>query len=263
MKYLTIFLLLFANINLYAQQLNGIWQGKLTQEPGGCFPEYYIELQIKTTKDGISGVSYDYYNTSNYVKLNFSGTISGNEKKMLITENKVIIEKIPEECVPCLKTYDLTYNRNNGEESLSGKWVGRDMGSITGCPPGLILLKKVNKSAFSNNYREAVLAKVFILDSPTAKIDFYDNGVIDGDSISVYLDNQVVVSRKALSLTPVSIGFTLTPGKEYEMIVFAESMGFITPNTALVVITSGGKRHEIIIAADDQTNAALRFIYRK
>lgn len=60
-----IYIILFLLITeLNAQDLNGIWQGKLTQEPGGCFPEYNIELQIQSDNIEIHGISYDYYDTS-------------------------------------------------------------------------------------------------------------------------------------------------------------------------------------------------------
>ncbi|RZK33021.1 MAG: urate oxidase [Hymenobacter sp.] len=75
MKHLVWLFALLSYSTLWSQDISGIWQGKLTQEPGGCFPEYYIELQIKKSNRDIEGVSYDYYDTSRFVKLNFTGTI--------------------------------------------------------------------------------------------------------------------------------------------------------------------------------------------
>ncbi len=175
----------------------------------------------------------------------------------------MVKERIPEDCTPCLKTYDLIYSKQNNEESLSGKWVGEDMGTIAGCPPGFIYLRKVKKSAFEDRKRETEVTKLFVLDSSELKVDLLDNGVIDGDSISVFFNNQVVVSKKGLSLTPVTLNFTLQPSREYEMVVFAESMGTITPATALVVITSGVRRYEVFISSDEKKNSSIKFIYNK
>jgi len=261
MKYF-IFIILFFQINwVHGQDLTGIWQGKLTQEPGGCFPEYYIELQIQANDKEIGGISYDYYDTTKFVKLNFTGAYAGDKRKITLAENKVVKEQIPEDCIPCLKTYDLSYAKQNNEESLTGKWVGEDMGTIAGCPPGFIYLKKVKKSAFDEKKRQTELAKVFLLDSADVKVDFYDNGVVDGDSVSVFLDNQVIISKKGLSLTPVTATFTLAPSKEYELTVFAESMGSISPTTALVVITCGAKRYEILISSNEEKNSSIKFVY--
>jgi archaellum component FlaF (FlaF/FlaG flagellin family) len=263
MKYVTCLILLLKSFTSDAQDISGIWQGKLTQEPGGCFPEYYIELQIKTFNRDLEGVSYDYYDTTKYVKLNFTGTLAGNNKKTItIVEKKVLKEKIPEECIPCMKTYNLVYSRQNDEESLSGRWVGEDMGTIAGCPPGNIYLRRVTKSAFEEKkVRKTELVQTYYVDSSDVKISFYDNGIIDGDSITVFFDNQVIVSKKGLSLEPIKVDLTLQPLREYQMVVYAENLGTISPNTALVVVTSGSKRYEILLSSNEEKNSSIKFIY--
>ncbi|MCW3078632.1 hypothetical protein [Segetibacter sp.] len=263
MKYIFFLILSFTISSTNGQDLNGIWQGKLTQEPGGCFPEYYIELQIEANNRGINGFSYDYYDTSQYVKLNFSGVYNGSRSRIMISETKVVAEKIPEDCAPCLKTYDLTYSKRNNVETLEGKWVGEDMGTIVGCPPGFIYLKKVASSAFARNFRETAFSQIIIVDSPDVKVDFFDNGIVDGDSVTIFFNNQVAVSNKSLSLSPFTLHFNLQPHIEYEMVLFAESMGTISPTTALVVITSGLKKHNVLISCDNKKNASIKIVYNK
>lgn len=265
MKYLVWLLFLFKITSVEAQNISGIWQGKLTQEPGGCFPEYFIELQIKAFNRDLEGVSYDYYDTTKYVKLNFTGTLAGNNRRTIrIAEKKVIKEKIPEDCVPCMKTYDLVYSRQNNEESLSGKWVGEDMGTIAGCPPGNIYLRRVKTSAFEEKkVRKTELARTLYVDSSEVHVSFYDNGIIDGDSITVYLENQEIVSKKGLSIEPIQVTLTLQPSREYQMVVFAENLGTISPNTALVVVTSGNKRYEILLSSNKEKNSSIKLVYTK
>ena len=247
-----------------AQDIGGIWQGKLTQESGGCFPEYHIELQIKTFNRDIEGISYDYYDTTKFVKLNFTGSFTGNKKSIMLAERKVLKEKIPDDCIPCLKTYNLVYSKQNGEESLSGRWVGEDLGTIAGCPPGNIYLTRAAKSAFEEKkVRKVEVAQTFIVDSSAVHVAFYDNGIIDGDTITVFFDNQVVVSKKGLSLQPIRATFSLQPSREYQMVVYADNQGTISPNTALVVVTSGTKRYEILLSSNEEKNAAIKFVYQK
>src|SRR6188768_2712870 len=131
-----------------AQDLNGIWRGTLTQEPGGCYPVYNLELQITISNNSISGKSYDFYDASKYVKLNFSGRYNNQTHRMVIIESEVLEHNIPKDCVPCIKTYDLTYTKNGNEESLSGDWKGQELNNRTTCPPGKIVLKRVAESAF-------------------------------------------------------------------------------------------------------------------
>jgi hypothetical protein len=265
MKYLIWQIIFLKIFSLDAQDISGIWQGKLTQEPGGCFPEYYIELQIKTFNRDLEGISYDYFDTTKYVKLNFTGTLAGGSRKaIMIAEKKILKERIPEECVPCMKTYNLVYSRQHDEESLSGRWVGEDMGTIAGCPPGNIYLRRVKKSAFEEKkVRKTALARIYYVDSPDVHVSFYDNGIIDGDSITVFLDNQAIVSKKGLSLEPINVNLSLLPSREYQMVVYAENLGTISPNTALVVITSGNKRYEILLSSNEEKNSSIIFIYNK
>ncbi|HTE28102.1 hypothetical protein [Flavitalea sp.] len=263
MKHVFWLLLFFNVISLSAQDISGIWQGRLTQEPGGCFPEYYIELQIKKFNRDIEGVSYDYYDTTKFVKLNFTGTIEGaRSKTIMISEKKVLTERIPEDCVPCMKTYNLVYTRRNNEESLSGRWVGEDMGTIAGCPPGNIYLKRVAKSAFEEKkIRKTILAHTIYVDEPDVKVAFYDNGTVDGDSITVFFDNQLVVSKKGLSLNPINLDLKLEPTKEHQMVVLAETMGTIAPNTSVVVVTSGTRRYELLLSSNEEKNSSIKIIY--
>jgi hypothetical protein len=94
-------------------------------------------------------------------------------------------------------------------------------------------------------------------------VAFYDNGIIDGDSISVSFDNRTVVSRKGLSLEPIKVDLSLQPSREYQMVVYAENLGTISPNTTLVVVTSGTKRYEILLSSNEEKNSSIKFVYQK
>jgi len=233
-------------------------------EPGGCFPEYYIELQIEADHGDVSGISYDYFDSSRYVKLSFWGTASGGSKVVRFAEKQILSQQIPEDCVPCMKTYDLRYSRENNVESLTGEWVGQDMGTIAGCPPGKIFLKRAAKSAFEERRKRATqVAQVCYVDSPVVELAFYDNGEIDGDSITVSLDNQIIVSHQALSLSPIRVQLKLDPSREHEVVMHADNLGKIPPNTALVVLTSGVKRYEVLLSASMEENSSIRIICGK
>jgi hypothetical protein len=66
--------------------MNGIWKGTLTQQAGGCFPVYYIELQININGDSVHGASYHYSDITNYVKKKHKGTYDGSQKKLSLKE---------------------------------------------------------------------------------------------------------------------------------------------------------------------------------
>src|SRR6476660_3227403 len=60
-------LLLALYTSSFSQELNGIWKGTLTQQPGGCFPVYNIELQVKIRDNRVDGFCYHYSDINNYV----------------------------------------------------------------------------------------------------------------------------------------------------------------------------------------------------
>jgi hypothetical protein len=111
--------------------------------------------------------------------------------------------------------------------------------------------------------RSKQIIKTIEVDSRIFRVDMYDNGQIDGDTISLYMNGKLMVSRQRLSTTPVSIEINLDENKENELIMYAENLGTIPPNTALMVVTVGDKRYEVNISSSEQTNGAVRFSLRK
>jgi hypothetical protein len=172
-----------------------------------------------------------------------------------IIESGVITFHIPPDCVPCIKKYSLTYNRDKDSQTLRGDWGGRMMNSQQACPPGKIILTKEASSIF-NEIR---------VDTGMIRLDFYDNAEIDGDTISVNLDNQPVVSHQRLALKPITMTIKMDLVKtEHEVIMIAENEGAIPPNTALLIITAGEKRYRLFLSSDtDQKKVLVRFIYEK
>ncbi len=111
--------------------------------------------------------------------------------------------------------------------------------------------------------RENNLVKSIETNSPKIKIELYDNGIIDGDTITVYHNNQLIVDSKELTEKPITINITADSiNTHHEFIMVANNLGRIPPNTALLVVTTGDKRYEINISSDEKTNAKLVVDYK-
>src|SRR5689334_23051320 len=102
-RYVIIFFISFVAFNASAQSLSGTWRGKLTQGPGGCFPVYFIEMQMKVEGSKITGSTYHFSDVTNFVKENFEGVFDAKTKTVSITETGVLTFHIPPDCVPCIK----------------------------------------------------------------------------------------------------------------------------------------------------------------
>ena len=239
-----------------AQELNGLWKGTLTQEPGGCFPTYHLELQIKIVETKVTGVCYHYSDTRNYVKKNFEGEYHSNTRSITINEKDILTFQIPSDCTPCVKTYDLWYS-DNRKETLSGDWSGFVLDTRAVCQPGHIILNRIQESAFEG-------IQEILVDTGDIRLDFYDNGEIDNDSVSVMVNNKVVLSNEKLGIKPITLVVRMEDSKQMqEVIMKAENLGSIPPNTALLIVTAGKKRYKLYLTSTDKRNAAVRFIYER
>ncbi len=101
--------------------------------------------------------------------------------------------------------------------------------------------------------------------SDSLQLALYDNGFVDGDSVSLIMNGRVLLEHQLLSTkaiektikTPQGIVDSLT------LIMYAENLGSIAPNSGLLIIKDGTKRHEITFSGDLQKNAAVVVKRRK
>lgn len=110
--------------------------------------------------------------------------------------------------------------------------------------------------------RKKELVEEITTASRKLEISFYDNGEIDGDTISVFANNLLVVSKKGLSAEPITITVMLGENDvEQELVMVAENLGSIPPNTALMIVQAGTQRYAVRLSSNEQKNAVVRFRY--
>ena len=90
-------------------------------------------------------------------------------------------------------------------------------------------------------------------------LSVYDNGTIDGDTISMVLNGNVIVEKVKLSTRAfkTTIPTTIKTGDSLILIMHAESLGLIPPNTGLLIIEDGPARYEIRFEGDLQRSSAV------
>ena len=112
--------------------------------------------------------------------------------------------------------------------------------------------------------RENALAQTITVNTEQVTIKLYDNGEIDDDTISVFVDKQLMLSHKRLSTSPIVLTLDFDASDtEHEVVMVAENLGRIPPNTSLMVITAGDKRYQVQITSTEQKNALVRFKYER
>ena len=73
-----------------------------------------------------------------------------------------------------------------------------------------------------------------VIESDSLQISLYDNGEVDGDTVSIILNGQAIVSRQGLSASAFRKTIYITPelGDSIQLVMYAENLGTIAPNTA-------------------------------
>jgi hypothetical protein len=95
--------------------------------------------------------------------------------------------------------------------------------------------------------------------SDSLVISLYDNGEIDGDTVSVVLNGNIIIARQGLSTNAITK--TIYPSQGYgdslQLIMYAENLGSIPPNTGILILQDGDDRYEIRFAGDLQKNSSI------
>lgn len=112
--------------------------------------------------------------------------------------------------------------------------------------------------------RENEVVKTITTSANEITIKVYDNGTIDNDTVSVYLDKKLVVSKQRLTEKAIEVKFQLDDTNDFhQLVMVAENLGEIPPNTSLMVVTAGTKQYEVRITSTEQKNAVVIFKYEK
>lgn len=110
--------------------------------------------------------------------------------------------------------------------------------------------------------RENKLVRAITTSEENIQIDIYDNGTIDNDTISLYHNNELVISSGKLNTRPIKLKIRNSKtDNRHELVMVAENLGEIPPNTALMVITAGKERYEVFLSSDEQRNAKVVIHY--
>lgn len=108
--------------------------------------------------------------------------------------------------------------------------------------------------------RKSAAPQVFTFSSDSLVIKLYDNGEIDGDTVSVLLNGEIWMERQGLKASAIRKTIYIQPGQdELNLVLYAENLGKYPPNTGLLVVDDGKQTHQIRFSADLQQNASIIF----
>jgi PKD repeat protein len=114
------------------------------------------------------------------------------------------------------------------------------------------------------NRRDKEIIKTITVENDSVNIALYDNGIIDGDSITLIYNDEIILTHQLLSDKPIRLSLKIDPDRQSnELLMYAENLGSIPPNTALVVIVEGKNRYELNLSSNQVKNQAISFIIKR
>jgi hypothetical protein len=109
--------------------------------------------------------------------------------------------------------------------------------------------------------RKKTLVEEFTFDTPQLELSLWDDAAEDGDSVSIRLNNKIVVSGFPVLKQRQNLSVTLTPGMNM-LLLIADNLGSIPPNTAVMRITAGKIVKYVRIKTDLKQNNLILINYQ-
>ena len=108
----------------------------------------------------------------------------------------------------------------------------------------------------------------YVMDIPlkgdSIELRFYDNAEIDGDSISLFLNEKLVFQHIRLLATPYIVRLAISDLQEVnELVMVAENLGKIPPNTSYMIAEVDGQRFEANLQSTEEISAMIKLIKPK
>ena len=112
--------------------------------------------------------------------------------------------------------------------------------------------------------RQKIFTKEIPLTGDSLELRFYDNAEIDGDSISLFLNDKLIFSHIRLLGTPYTIKLAVSELQDSnELVMVAENLGSIPPNTSYMVAILGDERYEARLESTEGSSAMIRLVKKR
>ncbi len=286
-----------------SQQVNGHWFGVGKVTVPGEHSAYMAEMVLKQKGNTVTG-QLQYYFRDSLFSVPLNGQFNKNTRQLSLRPIPFIyyLSRSTKNGIDCILKGNFTLIVNRNESLLNGAFesdeahryttpaiqfrfrYSTDTISISNNPEEEIIdtvtannILSVVKDTFAldkhkaadimdtiPDLREKVFVREIEVSGGPLRLELYDNGSIDYDSVSVYLNNRLIIPKTKLDHRAIRKNILLDSTLPYnELSMFAENLGMVPPNTAALIIYDGDKRHELVLTSDLNKTATIRIRKRK
>jgi hypothetical protein len=299
---ITLYIILFFPIGLFAQDITGVWTGYI-KTPGSQL-EY--ELAISGGEKDLSGYSLIIYPKDGIENIGIKkAKIKQTKKEIYVEDGELVYDnftiqprrsKLFGKLSLILKDTLMILQGSFDTRSLdfrdSRTYSGEMFLQKTARPLSskmLITMDEINlihnfsfiktkpvKHSNNNNLKkettginvkpplkptERKIQKIseIYFSSDILLLSFYDNGTVDGDTISMLLNGKMIAQKIKLTTNAyrITIPTKIDQNDSLMLVMQAESLGLIPPNTGLLIIQDGATRYEIRFEGDLQRSSGV------
>jgi hypothetical protein len=283
-------LLAFISISATAQQVDGHWFGVGMLQSSLTYQHYMSELVLRQKGKNVSGV-LNYYFRDSLVSVKINGSFDEYSRRVSIKPFPMIYYQSPSarNSIDCYMSGSFLLVASKAESVLNGMlyadadhkytapnisfklkrsadtldWVKADEPVVVHDTVAVIqpdIPQPVQtETAAEFAKREKVFSQEIDVENSSIKIELYDNGQIDYDSVSLFFNNKRILPKTKLDHRAIRLTIDLDPSlPDNELSMFAENLGMIPPNTAALVIYDGKKRYETLLTSDLSKSATIR-----
>ena len=268
-------LFFFLNLVVSAQDISGIWVGNYKPTLFAATPEKLV-VEIFVYNDSlITGASHLYYKNDQYEHYKIYGVFKKKESIIHFSEDSTIAVKLGPMDQNCLGNYTMKLTSTGNLLELKGRWEDNST-ALFRCPStGVWLEKTIDEDIKQTNSQPAdknlerrsdiqSLVEISNAEKDSILIELYDNGIIDNDSASIYLDDSLLLHKQFVSNKPISLYISLDKQRPLSKLkLAAENLGSIPPCTVLMVIKTKKKRYEVNLSSNFSSNGVVEFFLKE
>lgn len=256
-----------------AQDISGKWLAK-SQVGGSYFTPLKVVIELQEHADGVlSGVTHFYYAGNYYEHFRVSGKIDRKKNQVTFSEDSLINYHTQPGAEIISGTYYLGLSASKKKIMMKGVWKPHTAHNAT---INYSMEREINETVVDTvklpdkpliTNRIDKVMNVLELDSKEAdsvRIDVYDNGEVDGDTVTVYMNKNIVISKQRISEKPITFITGLSREEPIAQIrMIAENLGSIPPNTALMIITTRKNRYTVRLSSDLKSNGVVELFLKQ
>jgi hypothetical protein len=269
-----IFIFFSSKLFSHAQDISGVWVGNYKGSGFAANPDKLVVEIIVYNDSLITGLSHLYYKHNEYEHYKIYGVIQ-KDGTIYFSEDSTIAVKLGPMDENCMGNYTMKLSSTDTSLFLDGRWRDNSTALFHCASTDVWLEKKkdnpkknITSSKIDNKLeRTSDLQSLIELtadEKESITIELYDNGIVDHDSVSLYLDDSMILFKQLVTAKPIILN--ISPGKKTslnKLKLVAESLGSIPPCTVFMIIKTKKKRYEVNLSSNFNSNAVVEFFLKE